>query len=109
ANGRGKRTAVEEYRLTGRGGQGVITINVEESVDGKTVTSPVVGMVHVDAGEEIIVSTERGIVIRVPVDGIPQKGRAAQGNWIIRPEEGDRVVAITKVAAENLPPPRAGQ
>ncbi|MBI2079046.1 MAG: DNA gyrase subunit A [Euryarchaeota archaeon] len=109
ANGRGKRTAIEEYRLTGRGGQGVITINVDESVDGKTVTSPVVGMVHVSAGEEIIVSTERGIVIRVPIDEIPQKGRAAQGNWIIRPEDGDRVVAVAKVAAENLPPPRAGQ
>jgi DNA gyrase subunit A len=101
ANGRGKRTPLEEYRLTSRGAQGVITINTEETVDGKTETHPVVGMVHVQPGDEVIVSTEKGIVIRLKVDDVPQKGRGAQGNWIIRPEPGDRVVAVARIVSDE--------
>ncbi len=101
ANGRGKRTPLDDYRLTSRGAQGVITINTEETVDGKTETHPVVGMVHVQTGDEVIVSTEKGIVIRLKVDAIPQKGRGAQGNWIIRPEAGDRVVAVARIVPDE--------
>lgn len=102
ANGRGKRTPLEDYPVKHRGTQGVITITTEETVDGRAVTSPVVTMVHVESGDQVIVSTEGGKVIRVPVDSIPQKGRAAQGNWIIRPGEGDRVVAVARVVSESV-------
>ena len=98
ANGRGKRTPAPDYPVKHRGTMGIITIDIEENVDGKTIQSPVVGLVHVRSGEEVMVSTEKGVMIRVPVDEIPVKGRAAQGNWIIRPEDGDRVVTIARVA-----------
>jgi DNA gyrase subunit A len=100
ANGRGKRTPVADYPVKHRGTMGVITIDIEETVDGQTIQSPVVGMVHVRPHDQIMVSTQKGVVIRIPVDDIPQKGRGAQGNWIIRTEAGDRVVAVARVAPE---------
>ncbi len=103
ANGRGKRTPVADYPAKTRGTMGVITIDIEENVDGQVVQSPIVGMLRVRPGDELIVSTEKGVVIRVPVDEIPVKGRAAQGNWIIRPEAGDKVVAVARVLRDVEP------
>jgi DNA gyrase subunit A len=99
ANGKGKRTSLEEYPTKHRGGLGQITIETEED-GGK---HPVIAMLQVEDGDEIMASTQRGIVIRVPVSEIPQKGRYAQGNWIIRPEEGDTVIAVARLQKKDLP------
>ena len=94
--GYGKRTEVSEYRKIKRGGQGVINIQTSER-NGK-----VVGAVEVEgADEEIMIITQKGIMIRQSVEDIRVIGRNAQGVRLIRIGEGDCVAAITKVIAEE--------
>ncbi len=107
--GLGKRTKVKEYRKTRRGSQGVVTTNM------KVAKSPVVGVLEVEPGDEILVTTVGGVVIRCPVDGIRETGRSAKGVRIQRLTEGDKVSAIIRlvtsqeedaaVAAEGRTPP----
>ncbi|HYM41036.1 MAG TPA: DNA gyrase subunit A [Thermoplasmata archaeon] len=89
--GLGKRTKVKEYRKTRRGSQGVQTTNV------KMAKSPVVGVLEVAAGDEILVTTVGGVVIRCPVEDIRETGRAARGVRIQRLAEGDRVSAVVRL------------
>jgi len=89
-NGFGKRTLVDEYRLTGRACKGVININTSER-NGK-----VVGICMVDNKDSVIVTTAKGIVIRVSMKGIREMGRNTQGVKIIK-AVGDKVTSITKV------------
>jgi DNA gyrase subunit A len=89
--GLGKRTKVKEYRKTRRGSQGVQTTNV------KSAKSPVVGVLEVQSGDEILVTTVGGVVIRCPVDDIRETGRAARGVRIQRLGEGDRISAVVRL------------
>src|SRR5512136_522399 len=89
--GLGKRTEVKEYRKTRRGSQGVKTTNM------KVAKSPVVGVLEVESGDEILVTTVGGVVIRCPVDGIRETGRAAKGVRIQRLGEGDRISAVVRL------------
>src|SRR3989449_4095114 len=93
-SGFGKRTKVKEYRKTRRGSQGVVTTNM------KVAKSPVVMVLEVEPGDELLVTTVGGIVIRCPADGIRETGRAARGVRIQRLNEGDKVTAVLR------PPPR---
>ncbi|HVR42972.1 MAG TPA: DNA gyrase subunit A [Thermoanaerobaculia bacterium] len=93
--GFGKRTAVSEYRLQGRGGSGVINIRTTDR-NGK-----VAGITHVSGDEQILVITEQGKIIRCATDGIRETGRAAQGVRLIHIEEGDRVVAAVKIVERD--------
>ena len=87
--GYGKRTPVEEYRVTGRGGLGVKNYEITEK------TGKVVGMKVVDGGEDLLLVTESGILIRTAVDSIRSCGRASQGVIVMRfKEEGDRVISL---------------
>jgi DNA gyrase subunit A len=95
ASGKGKRTPLEDYPTKHRGTYGQITIKTEDA--------PVVAMLQVEDGDEVLATTEKGIIIRVPIADIPQKGRIAQGNWIIRPEEGDKVIAVARLQKKDLP------
>ncbi len=97
-NGYGKRTNVEEYRLTHRGGSGVINIDASER------NGEVVGLVGVCDDDEVMFITERGILMRTRVGEIRQTGRAAQGVILIRVDEGDRLVTLAKVDAEEEAP-----
>ena len=90
-SGFGKRTKVSEYRKTRRGSQGVVTTNM------KVAKSPVVGVLEVGAGDEILVTTVGGVVIRCPVDEIRETGRAAKGVRIQRMGEGDKVTAVVRL------------
>jgi len=107
ASGYGKRTKVKEYRKTRRGSQGVVTTSM------KVAQSPVVGVFEVAPGDELLVTTIGGIVIRCPVDGIRETGRAARGVRIQRLNEGDKVTAVVRLvsareeaaAAGETPPP----
>ena len=88
-NGYGKRTAVEEYRHTRRGGLGIRNYMVTDK------TGPVVGIKVVDGSEDIIVVTQSGTLIRTDVDGIRLAGRSTQGVIVMRfKEEGDQVIAL---------------
>ena len=87
--GYGKRTPVEEYRVTGRGGIGVKNYMVTEK------TGNVIGVKVVDGSEDLLLVTEAGILIRTPVENIRSAGRATQGVIVMRfREEGDRVIAM---------------
>lgn len=89
--GFGKRTAVDEYRFTNRGGKGVKTINITDK------TGNLVGLLDVFENEDLLITCKSGITIRMPVSGISELGRAAQGVKLIRIDEGDEIAAITKV------------
>jgi DNA gyrase subunit A len=93
--GYGKRTAVDEYRMTNRGGKGVKTINVTDK------TGALVGMLEVTEKEDLMISCKSGITIRMKVKLISEQGRATQGVKLIRVDEGDEIAAITKLA-ENV-------
>ena len=88
-NGYGKRTPVEEYRITNRGGLGIKNYMVTEK------TGPVVGIKVVDGSEDLLLVTQAGILIRTHVDAIREAGRATQGVIVMRfKEEGDRVISL---------------
>lgn len=93
--GYGKRTRVDEYRFTNRGGKGVKTINVTEK------TGKLVGLIGVVETQDLMITCKSGITIRMPVSGISELGRATQGVKLIRVEEGDEIAAITKVEHEE--------
>ena len=87
--GFGKRTPVEEYRITNRGGLGIRNYMVTEK------TGPIVGIKVVDGTEDLLLVTAAGILIRTPVETIRVAGRATQGGLVMRfKEEGDRVISM---------------
>src|SRR3954464_2523148 len=94
-NGFGKRTPVDEYRLIKRGGKGVINIKTTER------NGNVVGMKAVCDVDELMLITEKGILMRTRVAEIRETGRNAQGVRLIRVDEGDRLVAMARVDAEE--------
>lgn len=93
--GYGKRTPVDEYRMTNRGGKGVKTINVTDK------TGPLVGMLEVTEKEDLMISCKSGITIRMKVNQISEQGRATQGVKLIRVDEGDEIAAITRLDEEE--------
>ena len=95
-NGYGKRTPIEEYRITNRGGMGIRNYMVTDK------TGPVVGMKVVDGTEDLLLVTAAGILIRTPVENIRVAGRATQGVIVMRfKEEGDRVISLALADPEE--------
>jgi DNA gyrase subunit A len=94
--GFGKRTAVNEYRYTNRGGKGVKTINVTEK------TGKLVGMLEVAPKEDLVITCKSGVTIRMKVSDISEQGRATQGVKLIRLDEGDEIAAITKIEDQEV-------
>ena len=90
--GYGKRTALDEYRITNRGGKGIITMNVTDKV------GRVVGVRMVREGDDIMLITDGGKVIRMPVRDISVIGRNTQGVRLIGLEEGEKVVGVAPLA-----------
>lgn len=89
--GYGKRTPVDEYRFTNRGGKGVKTINVTEK------TGILVGMLGVMDTDDLIITCKSGVTIRMKVADISEQGRATQGVKLIRLDDGDEIAAISKI------------
>jgi DNA gyrase subunit A len=89
--GYGKRTPIDEYRITNRGGKGVKTISVTEK------TGKLVGILDVTESEDLMITCKSGVTIRMPVAGISEQGRATQGVKLIRLDESDEIAAITKL------------
>ena len=90
-NGYGKRSAVEDYRITNRGGKGVKTINVTEK------TGDLISLKNVTDDEDLMVINKSGITIRIGVDTLRIMGRATQGVKIIRLRENDSIASVAKV------------
>ena len=95
ANGYGKRTAVGEYRLQRRGGSGVINIKTTER------NGNVVALRPVCDDDELMLITEKGILMRTGISDIRETGRNAQGVKLIRVDEGDRLVAMAKIDVQT--------
>ncbi len=93
--GFGKRTEASEYRLTHRGGKGVITMNVTEK------TGKVVGVRQVGADDQVMLITSGGKVIRLPVKTVRLTGRNAQGVRLVKLDPGEKVVAVAGLAERD--------
>jgi DNA gyrase subunit A len=89
--GFGKRTPLSEFRIQGRGGKGIILIRLTDR------NGMVAGIRCVTEADQVLLVTEKGIVIRTRVEEIRQAGRATQGVRVIRLDDGDRVVSVAKV------------
>ncbi|MBP3723300.1 MAG: DNA gyrase subunit A [Selenomonadaceae bacterium] len=87
-NGFGKRTPVDDYRITNRGGKGIINLKVTER------TGPVIGLKVVNPEMELMLVTTEGIVIRTTIDDISVVGRNAQGVKIMKTGENDKVASL---------------
>jgi DNA gyrase subunit A len=96
-NGYGKRTPADEYRLTNRGGKGVINVKTTERV-GK-----VVGIAQVDETSEVMLISHYGKIIRMDSTTIRESGRNAQGVRLLNMEPGDRVAAAVVIAPDAPP------
>ncbi|MFZ5791857.1 MAG: DNA gyrase subunit A [Pseudomonadota bacterium] len=90
--GYGKRSSAYEYRITGRGGQGIVNIAVSER------NGPVVASFAVAHGDQIMLVTDRGQLIRCPVGDIRIAGRNTQGVIVFKVAEGERVVSVTRLS-----------
>ncbi|MEO5500765.1 MAG: DNA gyrase C-terminal beta-propeller domain-containing protein, partial [Ginsengibacter sp.] len=91
AKGFGKRTAVEEYRITNRGGKGVKTINITAK------TGALVGLLNVDESQDLMITCKSGVTIRTSISSIREAGRATQGVTLIKLDSGDEIAAITNI------------
>ncbi len=94
-DGFGKRTLVTEYRSTGRGVQGVFTMELRKGRGG------LAGMRVVNPGDELMLISKDGIVIRTQVETVRQTGRLAQGVTVMKLGAGDKVVSISTVGFES--------
>ncbi len=92
-NGYGKRSALDEYRVSGRGGQGVISIQVNER------NGQVVGAIQVNQEDEVMLISSKGTLVRVPVAEISLFGRNTQGVRLIQLGEGEALVSLERIAA----------
>jgi DNA gyrase subunit A len=104
-NGYGKRTPIDEYRITHRGGKGIKTIQVTEK------TGSLVGILDVSETEDLMITCESGVTIRTPVSDIRELGRATQGVKLIRLDDDDRIAAITSLDETRMdsPAPESGE
>ena len=94
-DGYGKRSLIEDYRLTGRACKGVINLKVTGK-NGKVIKT-----ISVDNGDQIIVTTEKGIMIKTPVKDIRVMGRATQGVRVIRLNDSDKVSDVAKLSKDD--------
>lgn len=93
--GYGKRTAVQDYRITGRGGKGVKTLNITEK------TGNLVTIKAVTDEDELMIINKSGIAIRLPLDELRVMGRATQGVRLIKMKESDQIASVAKVKRDD--------
>jgi DNA gyrase subunit A len=94
-NGYGKRTLVEDFPIHGRGGQGVIALQISER------NGRMVGALLVKPEDEIMLISSSGTLVRTPVGEISVQGRNTQGVRLIRLDEGDRLVGLERIVADG--------
>jgi DNA gyrase subunit A len=94
-NGYGKRTSAYEYRVTGRGGQGIINIEASDR------NGPVIASAPVEEGHHVMLVTDTGRLIRTPVHDIRIAGRNTQGVTLFDVEPNERVVSVAWLSEQN--------
>ncbi len=94
-NGYGKRTLASEYRIQNRGGSGIFTVKRTKK------TGDVVGVKSITDEDELMIISNKGKIIRLKAADIPVQGRSTQGVRLITLEEGERVVAVAKLAEKE--------
>jgi DNA gyrase subunit A len=95
-NGYGKRTMVEDYRITNRGGKGVKTINITEK------TGNLIAIEEVTDDDDLMIINKSGIAIRMSVSQLRVMGRATQGVRLINLRPGDSIASITRIVSQKL-------
>jgi DNA gyrase subunit A len=93
--GYGKRTPLAEYRITSRGGKGVINLKTTDR------NGPVVAALQVSEESDVMIITSGGKVIRVHSNEIREAGRSTQGVRLLRADEGDKVAAAAAIAEDE--------
>jgi DNA gyrase subunit A len=96
ANGYGKRSKIDDYRITNRGGKGVKTINITDK------TGPLVAIKSVTDKDDLMIITQTAVTIRVSVSSIRMTGRAAQGVKLINLREDDAIASVARVELEDM-------
>jgi DNA gyrase subunit A len=94
-NGFGKRTRIDQYPVKGRGGLGVKTVQLTEA------RGQLAGSLVVREGDQVMLITTGGTVIKVPADGIKQSGRSTQGVIVMRLREGEHVSTLARVVEQD--------
>ncbi len=94
-NGYGKQTPASEYPIKGRGGMGVKTTNVTKK------NGPLVGLTTVDGDEDIMLVTDKGVIIRFGIETVSETGRSTMGVRLIRLDDDAEVATMAKVAKED--------
>jgi DNA gyrase subunit A len=95
-NGYGKRSPVDDYRITNRGGKGVKTIQITEK------TGKLIAIKAVEDGDHLMIITRKGTLIRISVSELRVMGRATQGVRIISTRSGDQIAAVARVKREAI-------
>ncbi|MBR0323200.1 MAG: DNA gyrase subunit A, partial [Bacteroidales bacterium] len=94
--GYGKRSELDEYRVTNRGGKGVKTLNITDK------TGDLIAIKDVVDGDDLMIINKSGILIRIAVDTLRVMGRATQGVRLINLRNNDEIAAVTKVSADII-------
>jgi DNA gyrase subunit A len=94
-NGYGKRSSIEDYRITNRGGKGVKTINITEK------TGNLVAIKNVTDSDDLMIINKSGIAIRMAVEDLRVMGRATQGVRLIKVKQNDSIAAVAKVMHDD--------
>ena len=93
--GYGKRSQIDDYRITNRGGKGVKTINITEK------TGNLIAIKDVSDNDHLMIINKSGIAIRMGMEDVRVMGRATQGVRLIKIEEGDEIAAVAKIELEE--------
>ena len=93
--GFGKRSSIEDYRITNRGGKGVKTINITEK------TGSLIAIKSVTDENDLMIITEKGLIIRLPISDLRVIGRAAQGVKVINLRDDDAIASIARVSMDK--------
>ncbi|MCW2309232.1 DNA gyrase subunit A [Rhodobium gokarnense] len=94
-NGFGKRSSSFEYRISGRGGKGIIAMTVNDR------NGPLVASFAVEDGDQIMLVTNGGHLIRCPIEGISMLGRSTQGVRVFHTAEGEHVVSVSRISEDD--------
>jgi DNA gyrase subunit A len=94
-SGYGKRTELDEYRVQSRGGIGVINIATNKR------NGVVVGIAYVEEGDEVLLITQQGMIIRMPTNDVRAIGRGTQGVRLIEIEGDDKVVSVARLVEKD--------
>ncbi len=103
--GYGKRSSSYEYRITGRGGKGIVAMDIWEKKGGEFVLKPKIGRLiasfPIEEDDQVMLVTDAGKLIRTPVSGIRIAGRSTQGVIVLNTAEDERVVSVERLSEEG--------